>query len=294
MNMTAVAERQARRLLAVFAHPDDETLGVGGTLAKYADAGVEVHLLTATRGEMGWGGDEEAYPGPQAFGQLREQELRAAVNVLGLAGVTFLDYIDGEVDKADAFEVASRIAHHIRRIRPQVVVTFGQDGIYGHPDHIAITQHVTAALTLAAAASHADGLPPHVVDKLYYTAPAKSSMDFYEQAMGELVMNVDGVERRSPGWPEWSITTRIDADAYWERVWEAAQCHRSQLPAYESLLKFTPEQHRRLWGTQEFYRVFSLVNGGRAPESDLFEGVKARVEHRSGAIAAQTARRGRS
>jgi hypothetical protein len=133
-----------------------------------------------------------------------------------------------------------------------------------------------------------------VVDKLYYTAPAKSTLDFYEQAMGELVMNIDGIERRSPGWPEWSITTRIDADAYWERVWQAAQCHRSQLPAYESLLKFSPEEHRRLWGVQEFYRVFSLVNNGRTPESDLFEGVQAGGDHDRAAAGTRYGRRGQS
>src|SRR5216683_2480834 len=84
------------KLMAVLAHPDDESLGVGGILAKYAAEGIETSLVTATRGERGWFGDEHEYPGLEALGQIREAELRAAAEVLGIRSVDFLEYIDGE------------------------------------------------------------------------------------------------------------------------------------------------------------------------------------------------------
>src|SRR5260370_30329921 len=85
------------KLMAVLAHPDDESLGVGGILAKYAAEGIETSLVTATRGERGWFGDEQAYPGLEALGQIREAELRAAAEVLVIRSVNFLDYIHGQL-----------------------------------------------------------------------------------------------------------------------------------------------------------------------------------------------------
>jgi LmbE family N-acetylglucosaminyl deacetylase len=87
-------------------------------------------------------------------------------------------------------------------------------------------------------------------------------------------MTTDGGERRGPPWPDWAITTRVDATAYWLQVWRAVRCHKTQLPSYERLAALDEEHHKRLWGRQEFYRVFSLVNGGRAAEQDLFDGLR--------------------
>nr|NIY11953.1 hypothetical protein [Gemmatimonadota bacterium] len=129
------------RLMCVTAHPDDESLGFGGTLARYAAEGVETSLVVGTRGERGRFGDgSEPHPGPERLGEIREQELRAAAAVLGVRHVRFLGYRDSELDQADAVEAAGRIASHIRELRPQVVVTFDPFGAYGHPDHIAISQ----------------------------------------------------------------------------------------------------------------------------------------------------------
>jgi LmbE family N-acetylglucosaminyl deacetylase len=263
------------KLMAILAHPDDESLGTGGTLARYAAEGVETYLLTATRGERGWWGMEAAYPGPQALGRTREAELRAAVQVLGMREVTFLDYEDGELDKADAAEVVAQLVLHIRRIRPDVVVTFDPDGVYGHPDHIAVSQLATAAIVAAADSSYADsGQAAHRVSKLYYRIFTAEDLAAYQVAFGDLVMDIDGVERRATGWPAWAISTRIDTSAYWPQVWEAIACHRSQLPGYHALKNLPSEHHRQLWGQQTFYRAFSLVNGGRMVESDLFAGLR--------------------
>jgi LmbE family N-acetylglucosaminyl deacetylase len=144
------------RLLAVFPHPDDESLGMGGTLAKYAAEGIETNLLCATRGERGWFGPEDQNPGFEALGRIREAELGCAARQLRLHQVSFLDYIDGDVDQAMPEEAIALIAAHIRRIQPQVVVTFALDGNYGHPDHIALAQFTAGALLCAADSAFGD------------------------------------------------------------------------------------------------------------------------------------------
>ncbi len=264
------------RLMCVLAHPDDESLGTGGILARYAAEGVGTYLITATRGEYGWWGDEKDYPGPQALGQIREAELRASAQALALREVKLLDYIDGQLDQAEPAEAIAQIAGHVRRVKPHVVVTFGPEGAYGHPDHIAISQFTTAALMAAADPNYATSTPgeAHRVSKLYYMEEAKELLDVYVSVFGDLVMHVDGEERRPAAWPVWALTTRVDTAAYWRTVWQAVSCHRSQLPGYSKLEHLPEEQHTALWGSRSFYRAFSLVNGGRKIELDLFEGLR--------------------
>lgn len=265
---------QERRLLCILAHPDDESLGMGGILAKYANEDVATYLVTATRGEHGWFGPEDEYPGPAALGQRREQELYAAAAVLGLQEVNFLDYEDGRLDEADPNEVIGKLVDHLRRVRPHVVVTFDPYGAYGHPDHIAICQFTTAAVVAAANADFDNGRSPHQVAKLYYYVGTRDRLEIYQEAFGELVMQIDGVERRAPGWPAWAVTTRVDTAVYREQVWQAISCHQSQLPGYQALRDLPQEKYRRLWDVQTFYRAFSLVNGGRLEEQDLFAGLR--------------------
>jgi LmbE family N-acetylglucosaminyl deacetylase len=263
------------KLMCILAHPDDESLGTGGALAKYAAEGVETYLICATRGEYGWTGHEEAYPGPQALGRIREAELQAAAKILGLKEVIFLDYLDGQVDGVEPAGAIEQLVTHLRRIRPQVVLTFDPYGAYGHPDHIAICQFATAAVMAAAGPGYADlPNPPHQVAKLYYWAEIPENVEIYESLVGELGMQVDGQARQLIAWPEWAITTWIDASAYWRQVWQAIRCHRSQLSGYGALETAPAEIHQKLWGRQAFYRAFSLVNGGRERECDLFEGLR--------------------
>ena len=265
------------RLLAVLAHPDDEAMGLGGTLARYAAEGVETFLVTATRGERGWTGPPEADPGPVALGAIREAELRASAAVLGIRAVTLLDYVDGDLDRADPAVIVGDLVAHLRAVRPQVVVTFGPDGAYGHPDHIAICQFTTAAVVAAADASYAvpGAAPPHRVTKLYYYVLTALVAAAFRDAFGEQVMAVDGIERQPSPWPEWAITTRDASAAYWRTAWAAVACHRSQLPMYETLAALPPEAHTALWASPIYYRAFSLVNGGRAVETDLFAGLRS-------------------
>jgi LmbE family N-acetylglucosaminyl deacetylase len=264
------------RLMCVLAHPDDESLGTGGALARYAAEGIETYLVTATRGERGWQGAEHEYPGPAALGAIREAELRAAAKVLGIREVHLLDYIDGDLDQANPAEAITKIARHLRRVRPHVVLTFGPAGGYGHPDHIAISQFTTAAVVAAADPSYAgaEDLAPHAVAKLYYMAISRALGEAYLAVFGDLVMRVDGVDRHPIVDEDWAITTWLDTGDYQDKVWEAVFCHRSQVPAY-SRLEQVPEQYQRaIWRQQSYYRAISLVNGGRAVERDLFAGLR--------------------
>ena len=96
----------------------------------------------------------------------------------------------------------------------------------------------------------------------------------YESVFGNLTMNIEGIERHTQPWPEWAITTVIHTESYWPTAWKAVSCHKSQLVAYSKLQFLSEEHHKGLWGTQEFYRAFSLVNGGRKREDDLFAGLR--------------------
>jgi len=254
------------RLMYVLAHPDDESLGAGGTLAKYSQEGIDTYVVTATRGERGRYGDAPESPGPEVVGRAREAELRCAAKQLGVREVVFLDYLDGDLDRAPVAPAAEKIAAHLRRVRPHVVVTFAPDGAYGHPDHIAISQLTGAAIVLAA--------DIHRVSKFYYFVQSETRWATYEAALKKLGMKVDGVERSAVSWPDWEITTVIDAGDLWPTVWRAVQCHKTQMTIYKNFGALSDADQKRLWGTWEFYRVFSLVNGGRQRESDLFEGLR--------------------
>jgi LmbE family N-acetylglucosaminyl deacetylase len=257
------------RLMAVLAHPDDESLGIGGTLAKYASEGADVFLLSATRGDRGRYRDyrfgDPQHPGASALGAIRERELRAAASALGVQDVALLDYRDQELDRANPPQVIAAIAEHLRRVHPDVVITFGPDGAYGHPDHIAISQFTTAAVVAAA---------DPAISKLYYIAWPESTWAAYQTAFKKLTSMVDGVERQVVPWPDWEITTVIDTRRFSKTVWQAISCHESQMSVYTQLEHLSPQHRDAVWGVQSFYRVFSTVNGGRARETDLFEGIR--------------------
>jgi len=265
------------RLLAIFAHPDDESMGMGGTLAKYSAEGVETYLVCASRGEAGWFGPEDQNPGPERLGQLREKELRCAGEKLGLKEIQFLDYIDGQVDQADNTEAISRIVVSIRKVKPQVVVTFPPDGGYGHPDHIASAQFAAAAIVAAADSSFIDSnnQPAHRVLKYYYMVDSESFVNFITPVMGDISFQVGDQLRSEVAWKEWAVTTRIDVAEYVKTAWDAIKCHQSQLASLGPLAEMHEDAIAAVLSMQgTFYRVFSLVNGGRNVETDLFEGLR--------------------
>jgi LmbE family N-acetylglucosaminyl deacetylase len=254
-------------------------------LAKYAASGVQTYLVMATRGERGWFGPADENPGHQALGRLREAELEAAARELGIQEVVYLDYLDGDLDQVNHAKAIGKIVTQLRRIKPDVVVTFDPNGMYGHPDHIAISQLTTTAVMAAADPNYqslSTGWPtlqsPHRVAKLYYRAFLEAEQEDYEQTFGHLVMPVDNVDRRFTAWPEWAVTTRIDISAYRKQVWKAIMCHRTQLPELHKPNMLTDKLYTRLATTQTYYRAMSMVNGGREVENDLFDGLRQRTQ----------------
>ncbi|OGO08244.1 MAG: GlcNAc-PI de-N-acetylase [Chloroflexi bacterium RBG_13_66_10] len=276
------------RLLAVLAHPDDETFGIGGTLALYARRGVDVHLICATRGEVG-AAPPELLHGFASLAELRESELRCAASLLGLASVTFLDYRDsgmpGSPDNqhpqalaaAPLEEVAARVAHWIRRLRPDVVITFDPQGGYRHPDHIAI-QRATQAAFFAAGDPGSDpkGLAPHQPAKLYYhTFPrgVVRILVFFMRLMGRNPrkwgrnQDIDLVEIASVEFP---VHARIDIRPVIEVRAEASACHASQ--GGQSGGRITRWISHLLGGRETFMRAHPPAPPGLR-EHDLFEGL---------------------
>jgi len=177
-------------ILAVLAHPDDETFGMGGTLALYSMRGVKVHLICATRGEAGEAPEEMLRP-YRTVARLREAELRCAVKALGLAGVHFLDYRDSGMAGApdnnhpDALAAASiedvsrKVASIIRKLRPDVVITFDPVGGFFHPDHLAIQKATVLALSKACDDKLLlEGYPPFKVKKLYFHVIPRGFLKF--------------------------------------------------------------------------------------------------------------------
>jgi hypothetical protein len=142
-----------------------------------------------------------------------------------------------------------------------------------------ISQLTTAAFVAATdPAFPSDGVQaagsPHSVSKLYYLAWPESAWRAFQAPFRKLVATVDGIERRVMPWPDWAITTVIDAHKFWSTVWRPISCHESQIAAYERLKELPQVHHEALWGWQSFYRAFSTLNGGRARETDLFEGIR--------------------
>ena len=281
------------KLMAIMAHPDDESMGMGGTLARYAAEGVSTHLVTATRGEKGWIGVPEEDPDPRPYGRtirevrpsgegvglgaIRQAELLNAAHMLGLQSVDFLNFIDGELAQANVHEATAHIVRLVRSIRPQVVVTFGPEGDYGHPDHITISQLTTGALVCAADPLYPDEtLPAHRVDKLYYMVSSPELGKLLTEQFGDQIgIDVDGVRRGIVTWPEWAITTRLEVGEHWRTARQAILCHRSQLPSLGDPEHMPDESWRALITAQNTYiRQYSLVEVGPGGERDLFMGIR--------------------
>lgn len=273
-------------LMGIFAHPDDESFGLAGSMARYTAAGHRVAIVSATRGEEGQIADA-AQATPANLGVVREQELRAACAAVGVSDVSFLDYIDGHVAEADTQEAIGRIVYHIRRFRPDVVATFEANGGYGHVDHIAIHD-----LTLAAIAAAADGarypehisaeLRPHRVRKVYFTAIPREqilAMRDRERAQGrdflpggdEATLTVEQM-----GTPVAEITSRITlADAEYEAKMRSMLAHATQMPADSFIRTSPPAELRAFLGVETLVLAPPPISDRAypTPETDLFAGL---------------------
>ena len=288
------AQSASLTLMAVFAHPDDETFGIGGTLARYgADPAVRVVLVCATRGEAGEISDP-ALASPEHLGQVREQELRCACRILGVDALYFLDYRDsgmaGAPDnqhpraliRADVEEAVGKITALIRRERPDVIVTFDETGGYGHPDHVAVHHYTKAAFAAAADPARYPeqleaGLTPHQASKLYYTAIPRRFFRALVAKMQELGLEVPEryLERQEMpfGLPDEACTTDILVQDFWEVKLAAARCHATQLRPDSFMALLPPEVMRQLQAWECFQLAETWV-GEDEGRHDLFAGLR--------------------
>jgi LmbE family N-acetylglucosaminyl deacetylase len=274
-------------LLAVLAHPDDESFGMGGTLALYASRGVEVHLVCATRGEVGEA-TPELLKGFDSIASLRESELKCAAGILGLAGVHFLDYRDsgmpGTVDNnhpqalsaQPLDEVASKVVCLIRKLKPQVVLTFDPIGGYRHPDHIAIQQATVRACEQAGNPVIApDCLPVYQPARLFFHKMPNGLLKFAVKVLPLVGKDphkfgsngdIDLVPIAEVDFP---THARIDIRSVQKKKEAAGACHASQGGGRMgggiiSLLM------RLFNGSEAFMRAFPPVLPGERLAFDLF------------------------
>ena len=249
-----------RRLLGLFAHPDDESRIVGGTLAKYSDEGVNISLCVATRGEAGSCGEPPRCQ-PEELPAVREQELRDACAMLGVGEPTILDHYDGTLSDIPHVELTGQLVAEIRRVRPDVVLTFGPEGRTLHPDHIAIHEAATAAFVLAAdpAAYPEQTLPPFASHKLYYSTLPESLV----QAIGW----------GFPGIPDDDVTVSLDVRPWLEQKKRATnEAHRTQ--AHDQPFANLPERARWEALSIEYFRLaHSRLPVHPRQEVDLFVGI---------------------
>lgn len=267
-------------LMAIFAHPDDESFGMGGTLTKYAQEGVDVHLVVATLGEVGKVFSPELKV-DQPLSVVREQELRCACENYGVAGLHLLGYMDGQTTVVPQSGAVYRIVRLLRQVKPQVVVTFGPDGIYGHYDHLAVHRWASAAVQFAAQPErwpHAG--PAHQVAKLYYRAMPQEQVDRMEQNGGSSSVSIDGVPFPFVGQSWDKITTIVDVRDYVEVKLRGIRCHASQLDPGSLYLQQTFDLPANPWFWQETYVLaWSRPELLRVPlpqgkENDLFAGLR--------------------
>jgi LmbE family N-acetylglucosaminyl deacetylase len=262
------AKPEELRLLCVVAHPADATLAMGAVLARYAAEGVRVYLLTATAGGLDWYGAPELYPGAAEMSRVRRQEAAAAATVLGVHKAVDLGYCQGELDRADPDEAVGRIVAELRRIRPQVVVTFSPDRLYGHPDHVAVSRFTTEAVR--AAARGGGPTQAHSVRRLYYLAWTRPLLARYEAAFGLAGPEAEDASTAERGRP---LTTIVDASAAWQRAASAMARHESQLAGYEPLRSSSAATQRHLWREVAFEQVGGCSSAW-APVEDLFAAIR--------------------
>jgi N-acetyl-1-D-myo-inositol-2-amino-2-deoxy-alpha-D-glucopyranoside deacetylase len=285
-----------RSLVLVHAHPDDESLQTGGTMARYAADGVHVCLITCTNGEVGeiadvpeLGTHEEI---ALRLGEIRREELEEACRRLGRIDLRMLGFhdsgMDGTPENDDPKSFVNQpldqpvrmIVEILRELKPQVLITYNERGFYGHPDHIRAHEAAIAAVTAAKDPAYEPGLgEPHAVSKIYYNAVPTSLLREGRKLATEMLSNADEFMSDDDiaviGTDDSLVTTEIDVGDWVKTKFFALEAHRTQLGTTQAWFDI-PDDVKSLMLGREFY----VLNSSSAPnstehESDLFEGVSS-------------------
>lgn len=264
--------------MAVHAHPDDEAIGTGGILAQYGASGVRTVLVTCTNGEQGddLGGVKPGEPGhrPDEVAAVRLAELRAAVEILGVSHLETLGYRDSGMAgwsanaDPDVFcnvpvdQASERLEELMRRYQPQVVVTYDENGGYGHPDHI-------QAHRVTVAAAEATGVPA----KLYYAAIPRSAVAQFRRLIEESGADIEGFDPPPDfGTPDEEITAVVDVSAYTDQKLAALNAHASQTENFP--LNRLPKDRLAGAFSREAFILRGAPGGAAGLEDDLFAGLR--------------------
>jgi LmbE family N-acetylglucosaminyl deacetylase len=281
------------RLLACFAHPDDEAIPVGGVLATHAARGVAVRLVTATLGEEGEIRQKGAAT-RESIGRVRREELFCSARALGLAEPVVLNYRDSGMQgtppnrhpdafiNADARTVVEQLVRQVRSFRPQVLLTFEPGGLYGHPDHVAISRYATKAFHRAGDPSAfpqhlAEGLVPHRPLRLFYSARPQGYRT--EMALKLRAVGVDfplpTPERANDGSPAEEIHLSLDVSEQLETKMACIRCHLTQLAPDWPYNKVPRAVAADILGREYFIRGWPEVMPGEQVPEDFFDGISA-------------------
>ncbi|MEM7334060.1 MAG: PIG-L deacetylase family protein [Chloroflexota bacterium] len=275
-----------KRLLAILAHPDDESFGSGGTLSKYAREGVDVHICIATDGAAG--SVEEGFEDARDdLVTVRAKELETAVDIIG-ATLHNLDYRDSGYindpanEHPDAFiqcdetEAICKVVKLIRELKPDIVITHDETGGYFHPDHIQCWKITTPAFYAAADPEQFPelGLPPHQAERLYYSAFSNTWVKIFRgmarlrgQDPTKMGRNKD-IDMTRLGMDPKKIHARIKYNPYWDIKMEASKAHASQ--GGGNFARRLPAWFQKRWlATESFMREYPKVPDGFR-ETDLF------------------------
>ena len=281
-----------KRLLACFAHPDDEAFPIGGSLAAHSSRGVNIRLITATSGEEG----EVRSPGlaiPDGLGSLRREELSCSVHTLGLQSPHVLGYRDSGMagtsanNLPEAFinipqeEIVEILVREIRTFRPQVVLTFEPGGLYGHPDHIAICKHATKAFHTANDASIypeqlIEGLEPFQPDRLYYSARPqgfRTSMALKLQAAG-IDFPMPTIERANDGIDPDEIHLEVNVSDQLDQKMGSILCHKSQVAPNWPYNQVPRSVAADILGREHYIRAWPEFTNKETLTGDFFEGLE--------------------
>jgi LmbE family N-acetylglucosaminyl deacetylase len=269
-------------LMAVHAHPDDEGIQTGGVLALAAQRGFKTVLVTCTNGEMGDSPDglkpESDGHNTASTAELRLRELRKACEALSITDLELLGYRDSGMmgwpqnDDPTCFwrtpleEATTRVAELMERHRPDVVITYDDKGLYGHPDHIQAHR-----ATLAAA--ERTGIPQKFYEIAFPLSLMKAFAEMQRQARKDQPAEPgpEHEEDRVFGTPDELITTTIDVTSAWEAKKASITAHQSQMANFD-FLKMDEELVKGAFGKEHFVRRFDRT-GAQVPETDLFIGL---------------------
>jgi N-acetyl-1-D-myo-inositol-2-amino-2-deoxy-alpha-D-glucopyranoside deacetylase len=290
-----MTELPSRRLLLVHAHPDDEAINNGATMARYAAEGAQVTLVTCTRGEQGEVIPPElAHLSGEALGEYRLTELGAAMRALGVRDARSLGGAGRHQDsgmmgvpenddprcfwRADVDEAAADLVRVIREVRPQVLVTYDPNGGYGHPDHIQTHRVAMRAADLAAEPGFRPDLgEPWTITKIYWNrvprSVAEEGFARLKDVLDELPFPASAAVDDVPGVVDDSlITTEIDGTAFAAAKAAAMRAHATQIEVTEPWFALSNRLAQPLF-VVEYYELVRGERAGAARETDLFAGI---------------------